>query len=106
MSPNTLNYSSASTDSFVTIKITFAGGLFLLMTLRTPGNILPLLGIGAASHEAASKQPAMWELQDYKQIQGGAAAQQQLLNFYVLTALPLTADGTNGTVHDALLKIG
>jgi len=72
------------------------------MTLRTPGNILPLLGIAAASQEAASTQPALWELQDYKQIQGGVAAQQQLLNFYVLTSSSLAADGTDGSVHNAI----
>ena len=71
------------------------------MTLRTSGNVLPLLGIAAASQDASSKQPTPWELQDYKQIQGGVAAQQQMLNFYVLTSLSLTADGTNSNVHDA-----
>ena len=78
-----------------------AGGTFILITLRTPANILPLLGISADAAELASDQAALWKLVSCAQMQGGDTAQQQLLNFYVLTSMSLTAVCPHGSAHGA-----
>ena len=66
-----------------------ADGKFLLVSLRTPPNVLPLLGIEwempEGEEEAVSVEApgASWLLAEYRQIDGGVAAQQQRLNLYV-----------------------
>lgn len=68
-----------------------ADGKFILISLRTPPNVLPLLGIewdkaeGEEGEEEglANETSASWTLAEYSQIDGGVAAQQQRLNLYV-----------------------
>ena len=72
-------------------NFTFAAdGKFILISLRTPPNVLPLLGIewekaeGEEGEERlANETSASWTLAEYSQIDGGVAAQQQRLNLYV-----------------------
>ena len=62
-----------------------ADGVLIVVTLRTPPNLLPLLGIPwetAADGSQADAHSAAWELDEYQQVQGGIAAQQQTLNIY------------------------
>ena len=64
-----------------------ADGVFLLVSLRTPPNVLPLLGMeweASPEAEEGTKQGiAAWTLAEFSQVDGGQAAQQQRLNLYV-----------------------
>lgn len=71
---------------------TFAGGVFLLVSLRTPPNMLPLLGMEwepspeaeeGLGHSSTKQGTAAWTLAEFNQVDGGQAAQQQRLNLYV-----------------------
>lgn len=61
----------------------------MLVSLRTPPNVLPLLGIEwEAAPEGGQEEPsnqgtAPWTLKEFRQVEGGQAAQQQILNLYV-----------------------
>lgn len=62
----------------------------MLVSLRTPPNVLPLLGIeweqSPGVEEPSSQGTASWTLAEYSQVDGGQAAQQQRLNLYVFIA--------------------
>ena len=63
-----------------------AGGLFVLVSLRTPPFVLPLMGIeweAPPEAEEGPKQGAAWTLAEFSQVDTSQAAQQQRLNLYV-----------------------
>ena len=70
------------------------------MSLRTPGSILPLLGVSADSKQLASEQSSPWRLVHYTEMQGGEAAQEQLLNIYILTSVLTFANGADGSADN------